>query len=287
MSEFLPQCAKPGAISCSDWLYGAPDAQPPNHVCWHVADSSIERYIATRIGEPYLNVSYSYYWPVPLGARALRRWYDERRALEEANANALAEQVERGGMVWHWEADTDVPPPAWFAVPVPVGSEVALTLAAQRVTGVGSVWLLGLTELIDIVEGGRYQTWRHVQPSILIEPCAPTLGGLIQEANTLLEWYNGLLLGKRLKAPVGRPPGSKEYWRDREDFLTAVCAAVKAIEQGGQSVTQERVAEYLSNQRTRVPRPHATCDYSERQFRRDRDDFGFRTWIELKKACQD
>lgn len=84
----------------------------------------------------------------------------------------------------------------------------------------------------------------------------------------------------------GRPPGSKEYWCDREDFLTTVRAAIKTIEQDGPA-TQEKVAEYLSSQRTRVSRPHATGDYSERQFRRDREDFGFSTWAELKKTCQD
>ena len=68
----------------------------------------------------------------------------------------------------------------------------------------------------------------------------------------------------------GRPTGTGTFV-DREDFLTAVRAAVRAL--GRRRPTEENVAEYIS---------HPKC--TARQLRRWSRDFGFATWGDVLAA---
>ena len=190
----LPQCVHSG-ISCSDWVYGVPGAEPPDHLCWNVAVGSIDYYLAAHFDETELDVSYSQGWPVSLGVRGLRRWYDQRRALVEANEKALVKSIENN-TVWHWEPNLTTPPPAWFAVPVPNTADLGLALAARRDTPEGTLWLLGLAELIDETDAGRHTTWRIIGPVILSLPT----GHRVPDARPLLRWYRRVLLGEKIRA---------------------------------------------------------------------------------------
>lgn len=107
------------------------------------------------------------------------------------------------------------------------------------------------------------------------------LGDLAAQSRMMAEWM--------ADAPpftgIGRPKGSKEYWANREDFVRAVSAAIRAVQGKNIPVTRERVFEYLCGRMTNVPRPHGSGNYSLRQFDRDRKDYGFASWLELRDFC--
>ena len=144
--------------------------------------------------------------------------------------------------------------------------------------------------LLGLVEHGTDDPswWRWADPIILTEAgalLAADLNALNNSAKSLMKWYKKELLGK--PAP-GRPKGSKEYWRDKEDFVSAVETAIKALVEARKNVTQQSVAEYLANDDLRVPRSNPTGKsggYSFDQFKRDRKDYGFKKWEDLKNFC--
>ncbi len=250
--------------SCAAWLHEN-DAAEPAHLCQDTLQASVEYFASERL-VPYLHYRvFADAWPFPIGHHDIAT-------------------VWRGALKIHRIPDDDNP--AFIVPALPSLHEPSWLAAAwRRAAGTGIVWRLGLSKPVSDEEG----IWEWVAPYVLTEGARTPadLDALTAVVRPLLTWYNTTLLGKSVKAPVGRPPGSKKYWQDKENFIAAVRAAIKAIEQTGRPATQEAVAEYISLNFTPLARPHASADYSERQFRRDRKDFGFLTWAELKKACRE
>jgi hypothetical protein len=324
MNTYLPKCtrATDEIASCADWCYGVPDAEPPDHVCYEVFLGSIEHYVAAHLGLDELHVSRSSTWPTPMGVQELRTWYEEQEARRDRQFPYVStefhqrwnevfgtappplqhderlkmfddfppEQVAAVQRWWREGLAESRVPPVWGAPPVSVpGGEYWLGFVVRRPVDNNTLWLLGLLGRPTAAEfdGNNWFKWIH--PVLQIESSAVEarkLNAINKQSKQLLRWYNKRVLGKT--AREGRPVGSKEHWRDRDDFLTAVRAAKNAIERRGQNVTQARVVEYLSVQRTSVTRPHADSHgYTERQFRRDRQDFDFYTWEALKEFLKD
>jgi hypothetical protein len=316
----LPQCvqATDKVVSCADWCYGVPEAEPPNHVCYPVIVGSIEHYIAAHLGLEELRVGFQLSWPWQLGVHELRTWYEEQDArLDRLSVYPYvspefhqrwdevfgygpppsqdderlrlfddfpAERV-AAFQRWSYEMVAPTPPtPSVFgAPPITTREERWLGFVVHRPVGDSTLWMLGLLgrPTAEEFHGENWFKWIH--PVLQVESHAVKAGldALTKQSKALLKWYNQTVLGEL--ARKGRPVGSKEYWLGQDDFLAAVRAAVRAIQQGGDTVTQKRLAEYLWVQRTRVIRPLSEGADPERQFKRDRIDYGFPTWADLKE----
>lgn len=274
-------CERDGP-SCAEWLLGESD-QEPDHICSPVMAWSIERFIERRAHGAWQD-AFGGYWPLPVGAKSIAEWPTSPNRCVVLWALRDFERWDGEYLFAVAQPNPAIEIPAWYTPLVTKPDAYAGLVAERHIDGMGSVWLLGLVER-DI---DAPFWWRWAQPVTLVEAQtskATDLDTLNEKARTLLDWYSARLLGISFKIGPGRPLGSKEYWRDKEDFVSTVRAAIKAIQGQGRAVTQEQVFEYLSGRIETVPRPHAQGGYSLRQFQRDRKDYGFASWVELRDFC--
>ena len=296
------ECERENEPSCADWLGGQSDT-PTHHVCHKVRRASVEWFAWKRF--PFAVPEQCWLaseYPLPLGAGAVAAWNERERALanksrreweayQEAGGwqRALADNLAKTGRAVYWEPTvlTARELPAWFT-PVVAQPDAWLGLAGRRTTDAGTAWLLGLAELASVSDDLRSAEWKQTEPVVLIEACARAradLDALTAAVRPLLDWYRLGVLGQRITVPVGRPAGSKEYWQGKDDYVAAVRTAIRALLAKGKTVTQEHVYEYIAGQMTRVAHSHAQSGYSLRQFQRDRADYGFSSWAELRDFC--
>ena len=288
MSKYLPQCHKvtDDEISCSDWCYGIPDAEQPNHVCENLFIGSIDHYIAAHLGLMELEYSYSLRWPAPMGVQELRKWYEEQETQcdrlskfpyvstefhqrwnvvftgpppsqdderLELFDDFLPEQV-MAFQRWSYEMVAEPPPiPPWWSTPlvtIPSG-EYWLGFVVRRPVGDSTLWLLGL---LGRPEPGKFTghnwfVWIH--PVLQIESRAikgGDLDNLNKKSKKLVQWYNNMLFGEPIHE--GGPSG---YFDNPPEFIEALEIAVRTITRQSPRVTQEGVAQrmYISEKTLR------------------------------------
>lgn len=266
--QFLPD-----VVSCDGWLEGQSDITP-EHMCWRKYVHSINLLFGFHPSWP---------WPVGIGRRSFSVWRDhieDGARIPESDISAIL-RVNRGFQSEKPDS-VFVPDLPGFLV---ARDDVWLGLVAARDLPAGQVYLLGLVVNCaeDESEFWRPGSWKWTDALLVIQPLADKgLASLTDTGKTLLTWYNKVLLGEPV---LGRPVGSKEYWSGKADFVGAVRTAIKALLAADKGITQERVHEYLAGNMTRVARSHGQGDYRFDQFKRDRKDYGFPSWEDLRDFC--
>ena len=144
---------------CDTWLRGESET-PPDHVCYDIMLSSVEDFCSEHLILSSLSPSrYSVTWPLPIGWRAIARWWKE--------------QVQNGEGI---------------PQPLVTKEDALLGLVACRGSGDDRVWLLGLVEPIP----GEEAMYRFAEPYI----SGPADLWHRQDIKRLVRWYNEILLGK-------------------------------------------------------------------------------------------
>jgi len=274
------QCEKEGEPSCLDWLIGDSN-DPPDHVCDVIAQASTAVFAAERdlYGHLYpprptqdlgallnpppsvhayvSNHEYINSWPLPIGKGAIAEWYRLQNTMRHDKGE--------------WS-------------PLIVTSSVLVTqdnawlgLAAWRMLGTGTAWLLGLVErvqglvyflpptteqlptwwasedeqirAVNVIDAGgnrpyaRHELWRWAAPVVLTEAHAHTradLDALTAAVRPLLGWYREALLGKTFR--TGGPP---PLFTTQDQCRTAVVNVYRALLRNNPRPTRSLVAQWL------------------------------------------
>jgi len=287
--SFFPSCE----IEPSCFVQLSPSsATLPKRVCEEMARQTVDSFLSGVPIRPEMDTggfSYAWEWPAPIGEASI--------AASRAQQLAVTRETqEHYGYTPSWLKTPDEPLLDCLDDAL-VGLVVQRNLT-QDGRVIARITLFGLVEPTQADRGKQPGTpdlfrslgmefgrsaYRHVEPVLKSE----YLGTQKKEAQAVerqvLAWYRKYILGTLLRP--GRPPGSLEAFRSKDDFCATLRAAVFAISARGEYASAERVAEYLWAD-GRLTSRRGEGEDPARQLRRYSRAFGFNSWSEVLIALR-